>query len=144
MAEYELPKPLLDHLRQTSTDRMSFGKAGQILRSMEDEVKHDRMTLTAHPTIYHSNMYSMNMSSIDQDERLKSMTNSNYIGNSITKEKSNNNILVNDSNSRDISYFNEKKTKPNKLQTDREYMRDFFSDDNQQFELPTQMHQLEE
>jgi hypothetical protein len=51
MSEYELPKPLMDHLRQTSSDRMSFNKAGQILKSIEDEVKHDRMTLTAHPSI---------------------------------------------------------------------------------------------
>jgi hypothetical protein len=41
----------MDHLRQTSTDRMSFNKAGQILKTMEEEVKQDRMTYTSIPTI---------------------------------------------------------------------------------------------
>lgn len=82
-------------------------------------------------------MNSINMSKIEQDSRIKSMTTLQI------KESQSNKSVMADQNSRDISYFNEKHIKPNKIQVDREFMRDFFKEEIETFELPTQLHQLE-
>lgn len=77
--------------------------------------------------------------SLEDSTRMRSIIASDKMIENLRKDKD----RVSKPSSRDISYFHEKVSKPNRSEKDQEILNTFLKPDNNKLCLPTELHQLE-